>query len=281
MKKRVVVNSIIIFVCIMAALSVAVYKLFGESSKEINASKEFISKLYSINAIDTSEELTDLKYEKLRNINSQNELVNKTIMTQNYGIDLDKNNNVVGFAKKDIKKSFSKLSEIEGRRRAEKYLEKICENDLIYVNEKDDNDLPYYSFIYMKKQNGYKLYLDEIKVNINKESGYLDGYSNTTMQKVCKDPKISIDEKEAVNIAYNYFEKYNISGQVLENTELVYADDRLEGNESNNLELCYLVDIESQNSDELDVIYKIFVNADNGKVFNCIKENVEKEVLID
>ena len=281
MKKRVVVNSIIIFVCIMVALSVAVYKLFGESSKEIHASKEFMSKLYSINAIDTSEELTDLKYEKLRNINSQNELVNKTIMTQNYGIDLDKNNNVVGFAKKDIKKSFSKLSEIEGRRRAEKYLEKICGNDLIYVNEKDDNDLPYYSFIYMKKQNGYKLYLDEIKVNINKESGYLDGYSNTTMQKVCKDPKISIDEKEAVNIAYNYFEKYNISGQVLENTELVYADDRLEGNESNNLELCYLVDIESQNSDELDVIYKIFVNADNGKVFNCIKENVEKEVLID
>ena len=281
MKKRVVVNSIIIFVCIMAALSVAVYKLFGESSKEINASKEFISKLYSINAIDTSEELTDLKYEKLRNINSQNELVNKTIMTQNYGIDLDKNNNVVGFAKKDIKKSFSKLSEIEGRRRAEKYLEKICGNDLIYVNEKDDNDLPYYSFIYTKKQNGYKLYLDEIKVNINKESGYLDGYSNTTMQKVCKDPKISIDEKEAVNIAYNYFEKYNISGQVLENTELVYEDDRLEGDESNNLELCYLVNIESQNSDELDVIYKIFVNADNGKVFNCIKENVEKEVLID
>ena len=281
MKKKIIVNSIIILICVGAVLGVAAYKLFGESSKEKTASKEFMSKLYSINAIDNAYELTDFKYEKIRTMNSQNELVNKTIVTQNYGIDLDKNNNVVGFAQKDIKKSVAKISENECRKRAEKYLIEICGNDLIYVSEKDDVDLPYYSFIYTKKENGYKLYFDEIKVNINRESGYLDGYSNTTMQKVCKEPKISIDEKEAKSIAYNYFEKYNIDGEVLENTELVYVDNRLENKKTNKLELCYLVNIKTQSPEELDVIYKIFVNADNGKVFNCIKENVEKEVLIN
>lgn len=281
MKKKIIVNSIIILSCIIAALSIAAYKLFGESSKEINASKEFMSKLYSMNAVDTSDELTDLKYEKVKTINSQNELVNKTIVTQNYGIDLDKDNNVVGFAKKDIKRSLSKISEGEARRRAEKYLIEICGNDLAYANKKDDNDLPYYSFIYKKKENGYKLYFDEIKVNINRESGYLDGYSNTTMQKLCEDPKISIDEKKAQSIAYDYFGKYNIVGEVLEKTELVYVDNRQENDQNNKLELCYLVNIKAQNPDESDVIYKIFVNADNGKIFNCVKENIEKEVLIN
>lgn len=281
MKKKIVVNSIIILSCIIAVVGVAAYKLLGESSKEINASKQFISKLYSMNAIDTSDELTDLKYEKVKAINSQNELVNKTIITQNYGIDLDKDNNIVGFAKKDIKRSLSKISDEEARKRAEKYLMEICGKKLVYVNKKDDNDLPYYSFIYTKKENGYKLYFDEIKVNINRESGYLDGYSNTTMQKLCEDPKISIDEKRAQSIAYDYFRKYNVIGEVLEKTELVYVDNRLENDQSNKLELCYLVNIKAQNSDESDVMYKIFVNADNGKIFNCVKENIEKEVLIN
>lgn len=281
MKKKIVVNSIIILSCIIAVVGIAAYKLLGESSKEISASKQFISKLYSMNAIDTSDELTDLKYEKVKTINSQNELVNKTIITQNYGIDLDKDNNIVGFAKKDIKRSLAKISDGEARKRAEKYLMEICGNDLVYVNKKDDNDLPYYSFIYTKKENGYKLYFDEIKVNINRESGHLDGYSNTTMQKLCEDPKISIDEKRAQSIAYDYFRKYNVIGEVLEKTELVYVDNRLENDQSNKLELCYLVNIKAQNSDESDVMYKIFVNADNGKIFNCVKENIEKEVLIN
>lgn len=109
--KRIIINSSIILIFLVIVVGVAFYKLFGESSKEINASKQFMSKLYSMNAVDTTEKLTNLKYERLKVINSKNELVNKTIVTQSYGIDLDKENNVVGFAKKDMKMSSGKLSE--------------------------------------------------------------------------------------------------------------------------------------------------------------------------
>ena len=279
MKKKIIINIIIIFIFIVTVIGVASYKLFGELSKEINASKQFVCKLYSMNALDGKEELKDLKYERVKTINSQNELVNKTIVTQEYGIDLDKDNNIVGFTKKDISKKYPKISEEQAMARAEEYLVKICGNDLIFVNRKDDSELPYYSFTYTKKENGYKLYFDEIKINIDKESGYIDGYSNTTMQKKCEEPKINISKEQAENIAYDYFTKYDLNGAVSGESELVYADNKIENKDSNKLELCYIVTIKAENSDELEVLFKIFINADNGQIYNCIKENVDNKVV--
>lgn len=279
MKKKIIINIIIIFIFIVTVIGVASYKLFGELSKEINASKQFVCKLYSMNALDGKEELKDLKYERVKTINSQNELVNKTIVTQEYGIDLDKDNNIVGFTKKDISKKYPKISEEQAMARAEEYLVKICGNDLIFVNRKDDIELPYYSFTYTKKENGYKLYFDEIKINIDKESGYIDGYSNTTMQKKCEEPKISISKEQAGDIAYDYFTKYDLNGAVSGESELVYADNKIENKDSNKLELCYIVTIKAENSDELEVLFKIFINADNGQIYNCIKENVDNKVV--
>lgn len=276
---KIIINSGIVLVFIAIILGVASHKLFGESSKEINASKQFMYELYSMKAIDTTDELTDLKYEKVKTINSQNELVNKTIVTQNYGIDLDKDNNIVGFAKKDIKRSSNKISDEKARKKADEYLMEICGNDLIFKEKKDEKDLPYYSFTYTKKENGYKLYFDEIKININRESGYIDGYSNTTIQKQCSDPKISISEEEAENIAYDSFSQYNTQGEVMKDTELVYAYNKNDDSGINNLELCYVVSIKTKKSDESEVMFKIFVNADNGEVYNSIKENMENEVL--
>lgn len=239
-----------------------------------------MSKLYSMNAVDTTEKLTNLKYERLKVINSQNELVNKTIVTQSYGIDLDKENNVVGFAKKDMKMSSSKLSESEAKTIAERYLMEICGNDLIYEDTKNEDDLPYYSFVYKKKENGYRLYFDEIKINIDRDSGYIDGYSNTTMLKKCMEPKINISQEEAETIANNYFIENNIPYELLETTELVYAGNtKTEKNKNNQLEVCYVVSVKAKNSDESQVLIKIFVNADSGEIYNVIKENGESKVL--
>lgn len=278
--KRIIINSSIILIFLVIVVGVAFYKLFGESSKEINASKQFMSKLYSMNAVDTTEKLTNLKYERLKVINSQNELVNKTIVTQSYGIDLDKENNVVGFAKKDMKMSSSKLSESEAKTIAERYLMEICGNDLIYKDTKNEDDLPYYSFVYKKKENGYRLYFDEIKINIDRDSGYIDGYSNTTMLKKCMEPKINISQEEAETIANNYFIENNIPYELLETTELVYAGNtKTEKNKNNQLEVCYVVSVKAKNSDESQVLIKIFVNADSGEIYNVIKENGESKVL--
>ena len=278
--KRIIINSSIILIFLVIVVGVAFYKLFGESSKEINASKQFMSKLYSMNAVDTTEKLTNLKYERLKVINSQNELVNKTIVTQSYGIDLDKENNVVGFAKKDMKMSSSKLSESEAKTIAERYLMEICGNDLSYEDTKNEDDLPYYSFVYKKKENGYRLYFDEIKINIDRDSGYIDGYSNTTMLKKCMEPKINISQEEAETIANNYFIENNIPYELLETTELVYAGNtKTEKNKNNQLEVCYVVSVKAKNSDESQVLIKIFVNADSGEIYNVIKENGESKVL--
>lgn len=278
--KRIIINSSIILIFLVIVVGVAFYKLFGESSKEINASKQFMSKLYSMNAVDTTEKLTNLKYERLKVINSQNELVNKTIVTQSYGIDLDKENNVVGFAKKDMKMSSSKLSESEAKTIAERYLMEICGNDLIYEDTKNEDDLPYYSFVYKKKENGYRLYFDEIKINIDRDSGYIDGYSNTTMLKKCMEPKINISQEEAETIANNYFIENNIPYELLETTELVYAGNtKTDKNKNNQLEVCYVVSVKAKNSDESQVLIKIFVNADSGEIYNVIKENGESKVL--
>ena len=278
--KRIIINSSIILIFLVIVVGVAFYKLFGESSKEINASKQFMSKLYSMNAVDTTEKLTNLKYERLKVINSQNELVNKTIVTQSYGIDLDKENNVVGFAKKDMKMSSGKLSESQARIIAERYLMEICGNDLIYEDTKNEDDLPYYSFVYKKKENGYRLYFDEIKINIDRDSGYIDGYSNTTMLKKCMEAKINISQEEAETIANNYFIENNIPYELLETTELVYAGNtKTEKNQNNHLEVCYVVSVKAKNSDESQVLIKIFVNADSGEIYNVIKENGESKVL--
>ncbi|MGN0144364.1 MAG: YcdB/YcdC domain-containing protein [Clostridium sp.] len=278
--KKIIINICVILSFVIIIGIIASYKLMGDLPKEINASKQFMSKLYSIGAVDTTDKLEDLKYEKVKTINSQNELVNKTIVNQNYGIDLDKHNNVVGFTKRDIKKSDTKISEEEARNRAEQYLSEICGDDLIYEEKKDDDDLPFYSFIYKKKENGYKLYFDEIKININKENGYIDGYSNTTMQKKCNEPEIKITEEDAKNIAYDYFSKYINEIQVEDNFELVYADNRISEEQSNNLELCYLINVQGRSSDGLEGVYKIFINSNTGEIYNSIKDNVESKVLV-
>lgn len=280
--KNIITNSSIVLIFLIIIVGVAFFKIFGESSREINASKQFMTKLYSINAVDTTENLTDLKYERLKVINSQNELVNKTIVTGNYGIDLDKKNNVVGFGKKDIKISDNKISESEAIAIAERYLQEICGDDLIYEDTEDDANLPYYSFIYKKKENGYILYFDEIKINIDRNTGYIDGYSNTTMLKKCVEPKINITQQQAEEIAENYFIKNNISGELLKTTNLVYAvNKKSENNQSNNLEVCYVVSMKAKNSDESEYLIKAFVNADSGDIYNIIKDNIESKVLID
>ena len=176
-----------------------------------------MTKLYSINAVSTKQNLDDIKYERIKILNSQNELVHRSIATQNFGIDLDKNNNVIGFAKKDIPINITKISLEDAEVLAERYLKDIYDGEVVIkIIDSNDNSkyLPYYSFIYTKQKNGYPFYFDEIKLNIDKENGFLDGYSNSTMQRECKEPVINISKQEAKNIALEAFKKYNKEGML-------------------------------------------------------------------
>jgi len=261
---------------------IILYNFIGPGAMDIKASKNFITKLYSINAISTKENLDAIKYDRIKILNSQNNLVHKSIATQNFGIDLDKNNNVIGFAKKEIPSDITKLNLQEARILAEEYLKNIYDGEVLIktINSNDGSKyLPYYSFIYTKQKNGYPFYFDEIKLNIDKENGFLDGYSNSTMQRECKESVINMSEQEAKEIALEEFQKFNKEGMVRNETNLVYTDNKIDEEASKIYEVCYIVNIDGKNDRDVNINWKIFVSTENGNILNILKDGAEKEAI--
>ena len=282
-KKASIIGGITLLFLLMIIV-IILYNFIGPGAMDIKASKNFITKLYSINAISTKENLDDIKYNRIKILNSQNNLVNKSIATQSFGIDLDKNNNVIGFAKKEIPADITKINLQEARILAEGYLKNIYDGEVVIktINSNDDSKyLPYYSFIYTKQKNGYPFYFDEIKLNIDKENGFLDGYSNSAMQRECKESLINISEQEAKEITLQEFQKFNKEGMVRNETNLVYTDNKIDEEPSKVYELCYIVNIDGKNDKDVNINWKIFVSTENGKILNILKDGSEKEAIIN
>lgn len=280
LKRASIIGGIILF-CLLIIIAILLYNFIGPGANEIKASKEFIAKLYSINAVNTEKKLEDIKYEKIKTLNSQNELVHRSISTQNFGVDLDKDNNVIGFAKKDIPINITKVSLQDAKVLAEKYLDGIYNGEVVIktINTNENSKyLPYYSFIYTKQKNGYPFYFDEIKLNVDKENGFLDGYSNSTMQKECKEPVINISKQEANNIALEAFEKYNKESNIRNEIDLVYVNNKIDREASQIYEVCYIIIVDGKNDKNTNVSWKIFVSVENGKVLNILKDGAEKDV---
>lgn len=281
LKKTSILGGIILCL-LLITIVVILYNFIGPGAKDIKASKNFITKLYSINAISTEQNLDAIKYDRIRTLNSQNELVHKSIVTQNFGIDLDKNNNVIGFTKKEIPVNKTILNVQDARVLAEKYLENIYNGEVVLKTINGNEGLkylPYYSFIYTKKENGYPFYFDEIKLNIDKENGFLDGYSNSTMQREYKQPVINISGQEAKKIALEAFNKYNKDGIVRAEAELVYANNNIDKEPSPIYEVCYIVTIDGKNDKDANIVWKTFVSSESGNVINILKDGAEKEVI--
>lgn len=281
LKKASIVSGVTLF-CLLIAVGIILYNFIGPGAKDIRASKEFVAKLYSINAISTEQNLNSIKYERSRILNNQDELVYRSIVTQNFGIDVDKNNNVIGFAKKEIPINETKVNIQDAKALAEEYLKNIYDDDVVLksINSNEDSkSLPYYSFIYTKEKNGYPFYFDEIKMNIDKETGFLDGYSNATMQRECKEPVINISDAEAKKVALDAFGKYNKDGTTRNETNLVYADDKMDKDVSSIYEVCYIITVDGKNDKGDNISWKIFVSSENGNILNILKDGAEKKVI--
>ena len=282
--KKVSIIGSITLLFLLIIIVIILYNFIGPGAMDIKASKNFITKLYSINAISTKENLDAIKYDRIKILNSQNNLVHKSIATQNFGIDLDKNNNVIGFAKKEIPSDITKLNLQEARILAEEYLKNIYDGEVLIktINSNDGSKyLPYYSFIYTKQKNGYPFYFDEIKLNIDKENGFLDGYSNSTMQRECKESVINMSEQEAKEIALEEFQKFNKEGMVRNETNLVYTDNKIDEEASKIYEVCYIVNIDGKNDKDVNISWKIFISSENGNILNILKDGAEKEAIIN
>lgn len=280
-KKISIISSVFLLFLILITILIA-YKDVGPGADDIKSCKNFISKLQSINAISLQPNVNDMKYKRDNRITSQNDLVEKSIVTEDYALDLDKNNNVIGFIKKEAPKANeSKIEVDEAKELSKKYLTSIYTEDIVLKSIRlndDENYLPYYSFIYTKAKDGYPFYFDEIKLNIDKQDGMLDGYSNSTMQRQCKEAKINISEEEAEEYAKAFFLKYNNDGVVQGGTSLVYADNKIEEKVGTVCELCYMVIITGKDIDSNEIRWKIFVSSENGSIVNSLKDGTEKKV---
>ncbi|EHJ01452.1 hypothetical protein CDLVIII_4961 [Clostridium sp. DL-VIII] len=281
LKKASIISGITL-ICLLIAVGIILYNFIGPGAKDIKASKEFMAKLYLINAVSTEQNLNSIKYKRNRIVNNQDELIYRSIVTKNFGIDLDKNNNVIGFAKKEIPINETKINIQDAKNLAEEYLKNIYDDNIVLKSIKNDDDsksLPYYSFIYTKEKNGYPFYFDEIKVNIDKETGFLDGYSNSTMQRECKEPVINISDTEAKKIAIDAFDNYNKEGAARAETNLVYADNKMDKGASPVYEVCYIITVDGKNDKDDNVSWKVFVSSENGNVLNILKDGAEKKVI--
>lgn len=275
-------------ICILIVLIIInviiAYKIWGPGSKDIKASKQFMSELYSLNAIDTAEDLQSIKYKRIDLVSTKNEQVHKTIVTESFGIDLDKDNNVIGFAKKDINKNTTKIDLNVAEAKAEEYLTELCDGEVwlkAAKNLDDSDNIPYYSLVYTTEKDGYPLYFDEINININKETGYIDGYSNLTVKRECKNPVLNITQKEAEDLALTGFGKGNTDGTIDGVTSLVYAANKLEEKSNSVYELCYLVNIKGKSEENADIEWKFLVSTETGEVINIMKNGAESEVRVN
>ncbi|OOM70860.1 YcdB/YcdC domain-containing protein [Clostridium sp. BL-8] len=281
LKKASIISGVTL-VCLLIAVGIILYNFIGPGAKDIKASKEFMAKLYLINAVSTEQNLNSIKYKRSRIVNNQDELIYRSIVTKNFGIDLDKNDNVIGFAKKEIPINETKINIQDAKNLAEEYLKNIYDDNIVLKsinNDDDSKSLPYYSFIYTKEKNGYPFYFDEIKVNIDKETGFLDGYSNSTMQRECKEPVINISDTEAKKIAIDAFDKYNKEGAARVETNLVYSDNKMDKGASPVYEVCYIITVDGKNDKDDNVSWKIFVSSENGNILNILKDGAEKKVI--
>jgi hypothetical protein len=99
------------------------------------------------------------------------------------------------------------------------------------------------------------------------------------MQKECKEPVINISDEKAKEVALEYFQKYNKDGIVRPETNLVYADNKIDKGVNPIYEVCYIVTIDGKTDKDASSSWKVFVSSENGNILNVLKDGAEKEVI--
>ncbi len=268
-------RSIIFFVtiiCLLVSLVCIVYSYIGGGSKEIRAAKRFVSLLYSEDIVDKTEKLKNISYESAKKYDMNNESEYYIVNTRDFGIDVDNEFKVIGFKNKVCTISETKVSEEQAIKKAEDYLDKIYKGDVEFKEfiKSEGQEVSYYSLIFTKLEDGYPFYKDQIIVNIDKEKGTLDGYSNISTLKEPNRVRIKVTQDKAEEIALNealsLVEKSEIVGETF---KAFYEDSG-----KKETELCYVISIKGLGIDGKETRLKYFVSTESGEVINRMKDTV-------
>lgn len=268
-------KSIIFFVtiiCLLMCIVCVVYIYVGAGAKEVRAAKKFIGMLYSEDIIAESEDLDKIVYESSKKHDISNESEYYIVNTRDFGIDVDDEYKVIGFKNKVCTVGETKISEEDSITIAEKYLEKIYKGDVKFKAFvlTEAQEVPYYSLAFEKFEDGYSFYNDEIIINIDKEKGTLDGYSNISTLKDPKRVKIKFSKEEAESIALKEISKLSEKSGISDETFMAFY----ESSDKKETELCYVVSIVGKGIDGKDTKWKLFVSTEDGEIINGIKAAV-------
>ena len=276
MKRKIgaIISSLIIL-ALMIAIVFTLSTLSGGASKQVRESMNFVKKLNSVNALGNIEQLKDSDFKEVKNSSKSNSLVKYTLVTNNFGIDLDKEYNVVGFLNNvDNKAIGNVISEDEAIEYASKYLSEIITSDykLKGIREVELVDANSYTVVFYKYYKKYISYSSEITIKINKYNGELMAYSSVLEDEDSFISKIEVKEKSASEIAIKYLKDMNLIGIVEDEPILAYIKVETGINK-----LCYHVNVKITEGEDKDKVYTVIIDAETA---NVLKSSLDATKLM-
>ena len=271
-KKNIIIFSI--FLCLLVCTAICMFMYIRAGAKEKKIARSFLDKLYNESMIDIYPK------DDLGNVTKQSDpLTHKTyysITIGSYGISVDKDLNVIGFSNSNASALNNRINEDEAVSLAKGYIEKIYDGECEFysVNHQDKaKEAPYYTIIFSKLANGYQLYGYDLSLNINKQTGMLDGYANPNVNKDIGDITINVDKDEAFQ---KVFEEFNTSYKDCTKNKIDTAfycnsDDK-------QMELCYIIEVSGNDEEENDIKMRYFVSTENGEIKNNEKITVSNTI---
>jgi len=259
------------FVFLLIGAMISLYVFVGAGSKQIKAAKSFMNKLESNNIITMDKENNDYKSIKKSDPEKKKEYYSITV--GDYGINVDSNYNVLGFSNKNSKAAEVKINPDEAKKLGEQYLKEIYTSGFKFkevTKEDAGKSSPYYTIVFSKFENGYAFYSYDLSLNINKETGTLDGYSNSSIDKEPNTIIINLDVNRGENIALEDFSRLYKGGEIAGKSYEAFYDNK----EKNSLELCYIVTIKGLDENSKEIKLKYFISTDTGSINNTEKSNV-------
>lgn len=266
-KKIKIIFSIVI-VILLGLIGYIVNGILNKETKEVIVAKKFIENLSDdkiINNYDYYKEV--IKDEALNKLNSKSSQIQYSVIVGNYGVDIDKNYNVLGFSNKNLgaNTKLAEISEEEAISLATKYIKKITDDEFMFkeIKSREKEDSPCYNVVFYKCKDGYPYYKQEINTSIDKVTGKLEAYSNYLLENIKYIKDINIDEYKAKNIVQNYFINLNLKSEILDKPMIAFV-----AVNDNEMALSYVYNVKTIDDKNKEEKYNIYIRADVGEVIN-------------
>lgn len=263
-KKLYMIISVIIITILSIFIILALKGIYGNSSKQINESYNFLHDLQKMNAINKEQSIDIKDFQEVKRISDFSN-VKYTLVNNNYVTELDKEYNVIGFFEQNVNKIYNvdELTEEECIEYANKYLNSIYKENIVFkeIKDKDSTENPFYTISFYKIYNNYICYSNEMLVKINKYDGTLSGYSNYSSNDGEFLSDINISEEESKDIFSNYMKELGFEGEILGKPKVGYVN--IDGKVN---QICYLIIYRITEKDNSVKFSDVIINADTGDI---------------